>query len=112
VRIKCKQLFQRRGRPAVLAGVHVGDGFLEKRAFLAIADNAPAVHSGVSLFVSFLRGFLIGPHVTTLADHQKIRSGSPGLFTPDFDSVRLLAMLRGRQTGRRNAILVPLWPSQ
>jgi hypothetical protein len=27
------------------------------------------VYPGGSLFVSFLRGFLIGPHVTTLADH-------------------------------------------
>jgi hypothetical protein len=69
MRIECEQLFQRRRRPAVLAGVHVGDRFLEKRAFLAIADNTPVVHSGVSLFVSFLRGFLVGPHVTTLADH-------------------------------------------
>jgi len=69
MRIECEQLFQRSGRPAVLAGVHVGDGFLKKRAFLAIADNTPVVHSGVSLFVRFLRGFLVGPHVTTLADH-------------------------------------------
>ena len=86
-RIKGQQLLQRRGRPAVLAGVHVGDGFLEKRAFFAVADNAPFVYSGGSLFVSFLRGFLVGPHVTTLADHQKIQSGSPGHFAPDFTSV-------------------------
>ena len=108
VRIKCEQLFQRSGRPAVLAGVHVGDGFLEKRAFLAVADNTPVVNSGMSLFVSFLRGFLVGPHFTTLADHRKIPSGSPGLFAPDFVSVRFLTILRGRQTRRRNAILVPL----
>lgn len=108
VRIKREQFFQRSGRPAILAGVHVGDGFLEKRAFLAVADNTPIVHSGVRLFVSFLRGFLVGPHVTTLADHREIRGGSPSLFTPDFVSVRLLMILRGRQTGRRSAILVPL----
>ena len=94
MRIECEQLFQHSGRPAVRAGVHVGDGFLEKRAFLAIADNTPAVHSGVSLFVSFLRGFLVGPHVTTLADHRKIRSGSQGLFAPVFVSVRFLTILR------------------
>src|SRR5688572_2938564 len=111
VRIKREQLFQRSGRPAILAGVHVGDGFLEKRAFLAVADNTPIVHSGMRLFVSFLRGFLVGPHVTTLADHREIRGGSPSLFTPDFVSVRLLMILRGRQTGRRSAILVPLWSS-
>ena len=69
VRIKCEQLFQRGGRPAVLAGVHVGDGFFEKCAFLAVADNTPLMHPGGSLFVSFLRGFLVGPHVITLADH-------------------------------------------
>ena len=68
-RVERKQLFQRSGRPAVLAGVHVGDGFLEKRAFLAITDHPLLVYTGGSLFVSFLRGFLIGPHVTTLADH-------------------------------------------
>lgn len=95
VRIKCEQLFQRSGRPAVLAGVHVGDGFLEKRAFLAVADDTPFVHPGRGLFVSFLRGFLVGPHVTTLADHRKIRSGSPGHFAPDFDSVQFLTILRG-----------------
>lgn len=58
----------------------MGDGFLEKGAFLAVTDNTPVVASGVSLFVSFLRGFLIGPHVTTLADHPSIRSGSSNLL--------------------------------
>jgi hypothetical protein len=47
----------------------VGDGFLEKHAFLAVADDTPVVHSGGSLFVRFLRGFLVGPHAITLADH-------------------------------------------
>jgi hypothetical protein len=96
VRIKREQFFQRSGRPAILAGVHVGDGFLEKRTFLAIADNTPIMHSGMRLFVSFLRGFLVGPHVTTLADHRNIRGGSPSLFTPDFVSVRFLTTLRGK----------------
>ena len=67
----------------------MGDGFLEKRAFLAVADHTPVVHSG-SLFVSFLRGFLVGPHDTTLADHRKLRSGSPGHFAPNFMTVRFL----------------------
>ena len=90
VRIKREQLFQRSRRPAILAGVHMGDGFLEKGAFLAIADNTPVVASGVGLFDSFLRRFLVGPHVTTLADHPSIRSGSPGLLVPDIVRVRLL----------------------
>ena len=88
----------------------MGDGFFEKGAFLAVADNTPIVASGVSLFVSFFRGFLVGPHVTTLADHPSIRSGSlASLFAPDFVSVRFLKVLGGGQTGRRNAIQVPLW---
>ena len=85
-RIEREQLFQRGGRPAILAGVHVGDGFLEKRAFLAIADNPLLVYAGGSLFVSFLRGFLIGPHVITLADHRDIRGGSASHFAPEFAS--------------------------
>jgi hypothetical protein len=89
VRIKDEQLFQHSRRPAVLAGVHVGDGFFEKRTFLAIADNAPVLHSGGSLFISFLKGFLISPHVITLADHRKIQSASPGQFAPDFVSLDL-----------------------
>ena len=110
MRIKCEQLFQRSGRPAIPAGVHMGDGFLEKRAFLAVADHTPVVHSG-SLFVSFLRGFLVGPHDTTLADHWKVLSGFPGHFAPGFITVRSLRILRRRETGLYNAILVPSWCS-
>jgi hypothetical protein len=46
MRIKCEQLFERCRRPAILAGIHVGDGFFEKRAFLAVTDNAPIVYPG------------------------------------------------------------------
>jgi hypothetical protein len=81
VRVKPEQLFQGSRRPAILAGVHIGDGFLEKGAFLAVADNSPFMHAGGSLFVSFLGGVLVGPHVTTLADHGTMQSGSPGHFT-------------------------------
>jgi hypothetical protein len=87
MRIEREQFFQRSGRPAVLAGIHVRDSFLEQRAFLAVADNTPFVHSGRSLLISFLKGFLIGPHGTTLSDHKQIQSGSPGHFAPDFTSV-------------------------
>jgi hypothetical protein len=111
VRIKREQFFQGSRGPAVLAGVHVGDGFLEKRTFLAVADNTPFMRSGGSLFVSFLRGILIGPHVTTLADHRKMQSGFSGHFEPDVASVWFLTILRG-QTGWRNAILVPSWSSR
>src|SRR6266550_2100760 len=100
VRIKREQLFQRSGGPAILAGIHVGDCFLEKRAFLAVADNTPFVYLGRSLFISFLRGFFVGPHATTLADHHKIRSGSPSHFTLDFASVLFSTILRGDKLAR------------
>jgi hypothetical protein len=109
VRIKCEQFFQRSGRPAILAGVHVGDGFLEKCTFLAVAYNTPFLHPGRSLFVSFLRGFLIDSHVTTLADYCKIRSRSHGYFAPDFASVRLLTTVRKSnwtETSNPSAIMV------
>ena len=70
------------------------DGFLEERAFLAVADNTPFVYPGVGLFVSFLKVFLVDPHVTTLADHRKMRGGYPGQFAPDFASVLFLMILR------------------
>ena len=95
VRIKGKQFFQCSGRPAVLAGVHVGDGFLEKRALLAVADNPPFVQPGGRLFVNFFGGFLVRPHVTTLADHSKMQSGFLGHFAHVFTSVRFLTMLTG-----------------
>jgi hypothetical protein len=46
LRIKCEQLLERSRRPAVLASVHVGDGFFEKRAFFAVPDNTPVVYPG------------------------------------------------------------------
>jgi hypothetical protein len=58
------------------------------------------VHPGGSLFIGFLRGFFVGPHVTTLADHHKMRSGSPSHFTLDFASVRFSTILRGDKRDR------------
>jgi hypothetical protein len=37
-RVKRKQVFQRRGRPAILAGVHLCNGILEKRRLFVEAD--------------------------------------------------------------------------
>jgi hypothetical protein len=87
MRIEREQILQRSGRPAVLAGVHVGDGFFEKRAFLAVSDHTTAMRPGGGFSVRFLRGFLVGPHSTTLADRSKIRDGFLGHFASDFVSV-------------------------
>ena len=62
--------------------------------FFAVADNTPFMHPGGIVFVSFLRVFLVGPHVQPLADHRKMRRSSPGHFAPDFASVRFLTILR------------------
>ncbi len=45
LRIECEQFFKCRGRPAVLAGIHVRDRFLEQRTLLAVSDDTPLVHS-------------------------------------------------------------------
>ena len=43
VRIKGEEFFESCRRPAVLAGIHMGDGFFQESAFLAVADNTPFV---------------------------------------------------------------------
>src|ERR1043166_8997117 len=109
VRIKRKEFFQRSGRPAILAGVHVGDRFLQKRTFFTVADNTPFLHPRWSLFVNLFGGFLVGPHVTTLADHSKLQSGFSGHFAHVYTSVRFLAIEGANPT--KSAILMPLLSS-
>jgi len=58
----------------------MGDGFLEQRAFLAVADNTPFERPGGRLFVNLFGGFLVRPHVITLPDHTKMQSGFLGHF--------------------------------
>ena len=45
VRVKREQFFESSGRPAILAGVHMRDGFFEESALLAVSDNTPLVHA-------------------------------------------------------------------
>jgi hypothetical protein len=45
LRIEREQFFECSGRPAVFAGVHVGDRFLEERSFFAVSDDTPLMHS-------------------------------------------------------------------
>jgi hypothetical protein len=52
------------------------------------------VCSGWDLFIGFLKGFLIGPHVTTLADHQNMRDGFPGYFHQTC-SILFFTIMRG-----------------
>ena len=106
VGIKREQLLHRNNRLAVLAGVHLGDGILKQRAFLAIADKIPLHHPGGSLFVSFLKDFFVYLHSTTLADHYRAPGGSPRHFSPNVTSLWFLMIFEGR-TRYRTAILMP-----
>jgi hypothetical protein len=87
----------------------VGNRFLKKRAFLAIPDHTPFLRTGGNFFIRLLRGFLISPHVTTLADRRKMHSGSPGRFGPGYVSVQTFTIVQeSNVTGKcnPNAIMV------
>ena len=89
----------------------MGDGFLEQRAFFAVADDTPFVQSGWRLFINLFGGFLVRPHVTTLADHRKMQSGFLRHFAYGirFYFRAVSDDVDRRQTRQRNAILVPLF---
>ncbi len=82
LRIEGEQFFQSSGRPAVLAGIHVGDGFFEKRALLTVPDDTLLVGPGRGLLIRLMRGFLVGPHALTLADGLEWQTRSHGRFWP------------------------------
>ena len=82
VRIECKQFLQCSGRPAVLAGIHMRDGFFEQSAFLAVTDNTPLVRAQGGFLLGFLGGSLVGSHVLNLSRSSTTQTGFHGCFQP------------------------------
>lgn len=66
--IERQEFLERGGRPAVLAGVHVGDGCFEESALLAVPYDALLSPFGGRFLVGFVGYAFVGPHVSTLAD--------------------------------------------